>query len=380
MVCAHNEENVIADILKSILEVDYPTDNLQVIIVNDRSTDKTADIIEEFVQSYPSKFIHYHRKEGTPGKAAALADAAPLVQNAITLIFDADYLPGQHLIKSLVAPFFDPEVGAVMGRVIPGNVDINLLTRLIDMERCGGYQVNQQARENLHLVPQYGGTAGGVRTQALNEVGGWNPDYLAEDTEITFRLLSHNWLPVYQNNAECIELAPETWPVRIRQLKRWTKGHNQVLFTYFWKTLLNKNLRLWARLDGVLLLFTFCISPVLLLGWIIFMVDYFFNTTPGLSSIFQVIMLISFIGIGNFTIFFEIATAVHLDNLRDVEGKRIRLLPFAYLHFFVSMFCITMALIEQLTIDKILKKGIVWHRTEHVTRTPSSKADEPSGN
>ena len=70
------------------------------------------------------------------------------------------------LLKQLVAPFFDPEVGAVMGRVVPVNSGANLLTRLLDLERSGGYQVDQQARMNMNLMPQYGGTVGGVRLSA----------------------------------------------------------------------------------------------------------------------------------------------------------------------------------------------------------------------
>lgn len=372
--CAHNEENVIGDLLSAVLEVDYPRDKLNVVIANDRSTDRTGEIVDAFVRKYPGRIVHFERKTGIAGKAAALNDAMSLVTGSILLIFDADYIPGRFLIKNLVTPFFDPEVGVVMGRVMPGNVEINLLTRLTDMERCGGYQVNQQARENMHLVPQYGGTAGGVRMEALEAVGGWNPNYLAEDTEMTFRLLSNGWLPVYQNNAECIELAAESWSVRVRQIKRWSKGHNQVLVKYLWKTMTNKNLPIPTRIDGVLLLFTFFISPVLFTGWVIFILNYFFNTAPGVSGVFGFILLISFIGLGNFTVFFEIAVGVHLDNLRGVKGDRIRLLPFTYLQFFVSMIAITMALIEQLTIDRF-KKGIVWHRTEHLARKPPAKKD-----
>lgn len=220
MVPAHNEETVINDILIALLKVDYPKELMQVIIVNDRSTDGTSDIVNQYVSEYPNFFLHFDRKTGTPGKSAALFDAMPLVKHEITLVFDADYIPGTFLIKQLVAPFFDPEVGSVMGRVVPGNTEKNILTRLIDIERTGGYQVNQQARENWQATPQYGGTCGGLRTQALDSVGGWDGSILAEDTEITFRLLTHDWITVYQNNAECIELVPETWSVRIRQIKR----------------------------------------------------------------------------------------------------------------------------------------------------------------
>ena len=155
-----------------------------------------------------------------------------LVETEVILIFDADYIPGGGLIKQLVAPFFDPEVGGVMGRVVPLNVGTNLLTRLLDLERSGGYQVDQQARMNLRLVPQHGGTVAGVRLSALREIGGWNDNSLTEDTDLTYRLLLAGWKTVYQNRSECYEEVPETWQVRIKQIMRWAKGHNQALVAY----------------------------------------------------------------------------------------------------------------------------------------------------
>src|SRR2546430_12350807 len=151
-----------------------------------------------------------------------------LIATEVTLIFDADYIPGAGLIKQLVAPFFDPEVGGVMGRVVPLNCGTNLLTRLLDLERAGGYQVDQQARMNLSLVPQYGGTVGGVRRSALRDVGGWRVDTLTEDTDLTIRLVMSGWQIVYENRAECYEEVPETWRDRFRQIERWARGHNEV--------------------------------------------------------------------------------------------------------------------------------------------------------
>ena len=85
---------------------------------------------------------------------------------------------------------------------------------------------------NLRLVPQYGGTVGGVRRAALEHVGGWRTDSLAEDTDLTVRLVMNGWDVVYQNRSECYEEVPESWEVRIRQIKRWAKGHNQALARY----------------------------------------------------------------------------------------------------------------------------------------------------
>src|SRR6202023_1961247 len=145
--------------------------------------------------------------------------------------------------------------GGVMGRVVPLNTGTNLLTRLLDLERSGGYQVDQQARMNLRLVPQYGGTVGGVRKCALESIGGWLDDTLAEDTDLTYRLLLRGWKTAYQNRSECYEEVPETWPVRIKQIMRWAKGHNQAMVTYSLRLLLGKHrATLRERIDGALLL------------------------------------------------------------------------------------------------------------------------------
>src|SRR5205814_8123711 len=99
-----------------------------------------------------------------------------------------DAVPRKALVRQLGAPILNPEVGSVMARVVPLNVGKKLLTRLLDLERSGGYQVDQQARMNLRFVPQYGGTVAGVRKSALEEIGGWNEQALAEDADQTFRL------------------------------------------------------------------------------------------------------------------------------------------------------------------------------------------------
>ena len=231
-VPAHNESRVVRDSLDALLTCDYPEDRLKIVPIDDRSTDDTRAILVEYAENYPGRVIPFLRDGGTPGKAAALADAMEMHTDEIFLVFDADYIPGTRLLKQLVAPFFDPEVGAVMGRVVPLNVGLSLLTRLLDLERAGGYQVDQQARMNLRLVPQYGGTVGGVRRVALENVGGWRTDSLAEDTDLTVRLVIAGWDVVYQNRSECYEEVPETWESRIRQIKRWAKGHNQALRRY----------------------------------------------------------------------------------------------------------------------------------------------------
>jgi cellulose synthase/poly-beta-1,6-N-acetylglucosamine synthase-like glycosyltransferase len=359
LVAAHNEEKVVANILSALMAAKYPQDKMLVVPVNDRSTDRTREIIDDFVRQFPGRIQPFHRTKGKGGKAAALKDAMELVQTEVILIFDADYIPGAGLIKQLVAPFFDPEVGGVMGRVVPLNCGANLLTRLLDLERSGGYQVDQQARMNLRLVPQHGGTVAGVRLSALREIGGWNDNSLTEDTDLTYRLLLHGWKTAYQNRSECYEEVPETWAVRIKQIMRWAKGHNQAMVTYSFRLLFGKHrATLRERIDGALLLGVYAMAPVTMIGWILALAVFYQGIAP-LHGVLALFALTAYASVGNMAAFFEIAAAVRLDGNR----ARICLLPFLVLGFGVSIFSVSRAAISQLSA-LVTKAEFHWDKTE----------------
>ena len=369
-VPCHNEERVIAQMLDALLACDYPERQLAIIPINDRSSDGTGRILADYAGRFPVRVAPFHRQDGKPGKAAALKDAMAASDADIHLVFDADYLPGRGLIKQLVGPFFDPEVGAVMGRVVPMNVNKSLLTRLLDLERTGGYQVDQQARMNLGLIPQYGGTVGGVRRAALIHAGGWRDDTLAEDTDITFRLILAGWEVVYQNRSECYEEVPETWPSRIRQIKRWARGHNQALARYWWPLLKRPaHLRRWTVVDGLLLLGIFAVGPLLLLGWVLAVALYYMGVQLS-SGVYAILAVAMYSTLGNFAAFFEVAAGARLDGSRG----RIRLLPFLILGFLVSIVSVSWATLVQMAT--FWRKEQRWEKTE---RYRKAGAVIPSG-
>ena len=357
-IAAHNEEKVIAGCIEALLSTDYPRDRLTIVPVNDRSSDDTRAIIDRYVADHADLIFPFHRTSGKPGKAAALKDALALARGDLVIVFDADYLPGKDLLRRLVAPFFDPEVGAVMGRVVPVNAGTNLLTRLLDLERSAGYQVDQQARMNLRGVPQYGGTVGGVRRSAVEASGGWRDDVLAEDTDITFRLLVSGWKTVYVNRAECYEEVPEEWSVRIRQVSRWAKGHNQVLHRCWRPLLASPFLSLRERVDGAMLLLVFVVPPLLLAGWCIALLLYYLDAGSLLGLFIPALAMAAYGALGNFATFLEIVCGLLLDG----HQRRVRLLPWNLLCFVVSLFTITRALWDSV-LDGVLRRELVWHKT-----------------
>lgn len=251
-----------------------------------------------------------------------------------------------------------------MGRVVPLNVGKKLLTRMLDLERSGGYQVDQQARMNLHMVPQYGGTVAGVRKSALDEIGGWNENSLAEDTDLTYRLLLAGWKTAYEDRAECYEEVPERWPVRVRQIMRWAKGHNQAMSSYTMRTMISPGLKWQERMDGVLLLGVYVMGPVLIFGWLLAVV--LFYTGVEIGGGLTVLALGAFTTLGNFAAFFEIAAAVRLDGSR----RRIRLLPLTLFGFTVSLVSVSRAAWQQMQEGFFGKAELVWNKTERSRTAP----------
>ncbi|MGE0384097.1 MAG: glycosyltransferase family 2 protein [Gammaproteobacteria bacterium] len=371
LVPAHDEEAVIGNCLEALLDVDYPPGRMVIMPIDDRSTDGTRAIIERHAAAEPDRLRPVFRVDGPPGKAAAIQSVTDRLESELVIVFDADYVPGRGLIKQLAAPFFDPEVGAVMGRVVPENTASNLLTRLLDLERAGGYQVDQQARMNLGLVPQYGGSVGGTRSDLLRQLGGWRMDALAEDTDLTYRLLLAGYKVIYQNRCECYEEVPEDWRERNRQIMRWAKGHNQVAWRHLGGVLRNPHLGALERLDAVLLLFVYLIAPLLLAGWACALSLYLLGASvPGSTTV--VLLLAAFAGLGNFAAFFEMAAAVHLDG----SGARVRLLPLGFFSFLASFVNIIRAAASLAIGDALLGRDLHWAKTARYRRNGDADSGE----
>jgi cellulose synthase/poly-beta-1,6-N-acetylglucosamine synthase-like glycosyltransferase len=213
------------------------------------------------------------------------------------------------------------------------------------------------------MVPQYGGTVAGVRKSALDEIGGWNENALAEDTDLTYRLLLAGWKTAYANRAECYEEVPERWPVRVRQIMRWAKGHNQAMRSYLAR-IPGGDVNWWERVDGMLLLGVYLMGPVLFLGWVLAVV--LFYTGVEIGGGLTVLALGAFTTLGNFAAFFEIAAAARLDGSR----QRIRLLPLTLFGFTVSLISVSRAAWQQARGLLFGRSELVWHKTERSRTAP----------
>ncbi|MBI2686118.1 MAG: glycosyltransferase family 2 protein [Acidobacteria bacterium] len=367
LIPMHNEERVAGDILQALVDSDYDWEKLEVIPINDRSTDRTREIVNDFAKRYP--FIQpLHRAGGQAGKPAALVDACTHATGEILVLFDADYVPGRAVIKMLVAPFADPEVGASMGRVVPHNIGESLLSGLLSLERSAGYQGVQQSRFNLGFTAQFGGTVGAVRAAALESVGGWNPESLTEDTDLTFALLLNGWKTAYVNRAECYEEVPQSWAVRRRQLSRWVTGHTECLHNYWPDLMRSKFLTKWEKLDALFLLAMYWTAPTLVAGWAASLLLFFIpeaHQTPWLPA------ALAFLG---YQLFANQATFLEIGVASMLDGTRVRslLLPLNLLNFFANTGAICNALRKFYWNRFWGSGGDGWYKTHRTRGAPGN--------
>lgn len=359
IVPAHNEERVLQGCLDCLTRMDYPSDRYEVIVINDRSRDRTGAIADDFASRFTFVRVIHRPAEAAPGKPAALLDAINGSSSDVLVFFDADYLPPPHIIRRLVAPFADPLVGATMGRVVPYNANTNMLTKLLDLERRGGYVVDQEVRHRMNLLPQFGGTTGAVRRSALDAVGGWNTISLAEDTDLTYRLFIAGMRVAYVASAECYEESPETWQVRYRQVKRWAIGHNDCLGRYFFGTLGATRQPLMARLDAAPVLLIYTVPTLVLLNLIIALsIPAQLGETWASLSIMTVSLTL-FTGIGNFAPFYQIAAGC----VSDGQRRAFSAVPFLFVSSFTSLLACNVGVLQFLK-DKLLGITTQWDKTQ----------------
>ncbi len=377
LIPARNEEKVIRRILQRMTELTYPKEKLEVVVIDDASTDQTSEIAEEIAKEHEYiKVVHRSPEDGGKGKPAALNHGLKYVTREIVCCFDADYYPQRDILEKLTVCFKDPKVGAVQGRVTVLNEPNTLVTRLVALERTGGYRVDQFARDNLGLIPQFGGTVGGFRRSLIESLGGWDADMLAEDTDLTFKVYLAGYKVRYVNDAECYEEAVENWRSYWRQRSRWAKGHMQCAFRHLWPLARNKNLRLREKVDGFLLLNVYFVPIFVGLAWILGAMLFLSHPPPWIEVLWMVIPLLVYSSVGNFAPFFEIGIGAYLDGRKRIYW----LIPLLLLTFMFNMLICTKALMD-LCVSKITgKRRHAWAKTLHNGRGNSHLSDTDSQN
>ncbi|HPG40824.1 MAG TPA: glycosyltransferase [bacterium] len=230
MIPARNEALVIEKTLDRISRLDYPAELIQVVVINDASTDNTAELVQNRAdKDMRIKLVTLPGDTGH-GKAYALNQGLQYCSHEIIAIYDADNNPQPDSIKILVQYLQnDPELAAVIGKFRTINRNKNWLTRFINIETMAFQWILQAGRFQASRVAILPGTNYVIRKTVLLECGGWDEKAITEDSEISVRIYEKGYKIKFVPLSVTWEQEPEKLAVWVRQRTRWVRGNNYVL-------------------------------------------------------------------------------------------------------------------------------------------------------
>jgi len=223
VIPAYCEEAVIGESIAGVLNMDYPI--FEVIVVNDGSSDGTADVVRSFLKNKRVRLID---KKTNEGKAMALNDALMCARAELVLIMDADAVPDPNLLRAMVPHFRWGRVGAVAGNPRVRNAG-NLLCRLQAIEFSSVIGLMRRAQRIWGRVMCVSGVAGMFRKSAIIDAGLFTPGMATEDIDLTWKLQSKFYDIRYEPAAMVWMIVPEDLHVWWKQRQRWALGLGQVL-------------------------------------------------------------------------------------------------------------------------------------------------------
>jgi cellulose synthase/poly-beta-1,6-N-acetylglucosamine synthase-like glycosyltransferase len=272
IVPAHNEEDVIERTIQAFLNTTYPENKKEAIIINDGSQDKTEDCVRKYAykvitdgkeevnpNSLHKNIILVNRKEGGHGKSFALNSGKAYAKGEVLFFIDADVQICTDVLEKAVRHLAEKDVSAVAGYVEVSKKKRSLLNQMIDFEYVIGQKILRCGYNVLgvhYIVP--GGCAF-FKKETLDQVGDYHNDTLAEDTDITWRVITEAKGKIhFDKSIKVIADEPATLLSLWNQRVRWARGNIEV-------TLKNKNKVLKPKYGRALSwVYPFWLSPLIL--------------------------------------------------------------------------------------------------------------------
>jgi len=229
LIPAFNEEKVIVNTVHAVLASNYPT--LRVIVVDDGSKDNTYEVVSEAFPRERARGQVVVLTKPNSGKAEALNYGLVQVEEEIFIGIDADTIIAPDAISKLVDHFAGPDVVAVAGNTKVGN-RVNLWTRWQALEYITSQNFERRALNVLGAVTVVPGAIGAWSTCAVRAAGGFHPDTVAEDADLTMSLLEHGGRVHYEDRALAWTEAPTRASGLMRQRFRWSFGILQAVWKH----------------------------------------------------------------------------------------------------------------------------------------------------
>lgn len=246
VVPAYNEGESVVHTIEACLAQDYPPELLQVIVVDDGSTDDTWARIARVAQAHPTR-VRIQTLVANQGKRAAMVHGARLTDSEIVVFVDSDSEPAPDGISAIVQAFADERVGAASGLTHARNPDVNALTRMQAARYLLSFQLLKAAESVVGAVTCCSGCFAAYRRSAIEPLlDEWaHQRFLGvectygDDRALTNRVLRSGHRSVYHSGAVAVTDVPESWSTFLRQQLRWKKSwvrEGPILLSHLWRS------------------------------------------------------------------------------------------------------------------------------------------------
>jgi cellulose synthase/poly-beta-1,6-N-acetylglucosamine synthase-like glycosyltransferase len=253
LVPCRDEVGMIPGLCQALSQLDYPHESLQVVLIDDASTDGTGLVMEQPVAERLG--WHVLQFSNNVGKATALNIALARFQfGEIIYIFDADHRPDAHVLRRGVQYFFAPRVAAVTGFTQVVNPLASPSAFYSTVESYTNQLVTMRAKDRLGLAPALLGSNCAYRREPLIASGGFRNGAFSEDSDLTVTFYREGYRIRFAQDAVSNQQVPQTVDGYLKQHIRWGRGLNDVARVHAWKVLTDRKLSLPLRVE--LLLFT----------------------------------------------------------------------------------------------------------------------------
>ena len=185
LIPCHNEHEVIENTAKNILNIDY--DSFEIILIDDRSEDNTAEIIKELEKKYDKITALIRDKNAIAGKSAVLNDAFKIAKGEAILVFDADAKVEADFLKLMIPKLEPADVGAVQAQKVIINAKQNFLTQCQFNEYILDSHL-QIGRDAVRGAVELRGNGELIKRQAIVSINGWNEETIVDDLDMSTRL------------------------------------------------------------------------------------------------------------------------------------------------------------------------------------------------
>ena len=282
VVPCKNEEAVIAHTLETCLASEYPKDKLEVIAINDGSTDNTGAIMDKLARKYKElTVIHFKINKG---KREGMAEGFRRAKGEIIIQLDSDSYIEPHTVRHMIEPFANPHIAAVCGHADVANANENFITKMQSAYYYISFRIMKAAESVFFMVFCCSGCSSAYRKSAVMPIlDAWlkesflgQPVTYGDDRSLTTWVLKEGWQTVYTDRVRAHTIAPSTMNQLFKQQLRWKKSW--IINGLFTSWFLLKNDRMTAFLYFIPMLIISFVTPFVGL-WNVYLLPIIFGRT-----------------------------------------------------------------------------------------------------